>query len=109
MATEMLLVSCGQVQERLEPEHPKIKDQRSGKRTNQWTLLLVLAKIGGSLSWQDSDANDKLKKQKQSLMKKLQETFQLSDNPIPWSRKENCYKNHFVIRADDNVLRQLTG
>ncbi len=43
-ATEMLSVTCGQTQQRLEPEHLKMKDHRSGKRTNQWTLLLVLAK-----------------------------------------------------------------
>ena len=34
-ATEMLSVTCGQTQQRLEPEHLKMKDQRSGKRTNQ--------------------------------------------------------------------------
>jgi hypothetical protein len=108
-ATEMLSVTCGQTQQRLEPEHLKMKDQRSGKRTNQWTLLLVLAKTGGSLSWQDSDADDKLKKQKQELANKLKQSFGLSEDPLPWSRKENCYKARFTIRADDNVLRQLTG
>ncbi|WP_212111449.1 hypothetical protein [Bartonella queenslandensis] len=108
-ATEMLLVSCGQIQKRLEPEHLKMKDQRSGKRTNQWTILLILAKTGGSLSWQDKDADDKLKKHKQELANKLKQTFGLSEDPLPWSRKENCYKARFTIRADDNVLRQLTG
>jgi len=70
---------------------------------------LVLAKTGGSLSWQDSDADDKLKKQKQELANKLKQSFGLSEDPLPWSRKENCYKARFTIRADDNVLRQLTG
>lgn len=32
-ATEMLLVSCGQIQERLEPEHLKMKNQNSSKPT----------------------------------------------------------------------------
>jgi len=34
-ASEMLLVSCGQIQERLEPEHLKMKNQNSGKPTLQ--------------------------------------------------------------------------
>ncbi|WP_336293649.1 hypothetical protein [Bartonella sp. CB169] len=58
-----------------------------------WTLLLVLAKTGEVLSRQDSDANDKFKKQKQSLMKKLQETFQLSDNPILCPEKKIAIKS----------------
>ena len=51
-----------QVQEQLEPEHLKMKDQRSGKSTNQWILLLVLAKTEESLSWQHRDADNMLKK-----------------------------------------------
>ena len=98
----------GHTQQRLEHEHLKMKDQRSGKGTNQWTLLLGLATTGGSLSWQDSDADYKWKKQKQELANKLKQSFGLSEDPLPWSRKENCYKARFIIRADDNVLRQLT-
>lgn len=108
-ATEILSVTCGQTQQRLEPVHLKMKDQRSGKITNQWTLLLALAKTGGNLLWQGSNVNDKLKKQKQELANKLKQYFGLSEDPLPWSRKENCYKARFIIRADDNVLRQLNG
>ncbi len=60
----MLLGTYGQVQEALEPACLKMKEQRYGKRTG-----LILAETGESLSWQDRDADDKLKKQKPSLMK----------------------------------------
>ena len=50
----------------------------------------------------------KRKKQKQELANKLKQSFGLSEDALPWSRKENCYKARFIIRADDNVLRQLT-
>ncbi|MFV0421475.1 hypothetical protein [Oleidesulfovibrio sp.] len=106
-ATEILLVSCGQLQERLEPEHLKMKNQNSGKPTLQWPLLRPLATTGGSISWQDQEATDRVKKQKQELANKLKQSFGLSEDPLPWSRKENCYKARFTIRADDNVLRQL--
>lgn len=108
-ATEMLLVTCRHVQERLEPEHLKMKNQNSGRPTLQWTLLRSLAATGGSISWQDAEATDRVKKQKQELANKLKKTFQLSDDPIPWSEHEKCYKSRFVIRADENVLRQMIG
>lgn len=109
-ATEMLLVTCGKIQARLEPEHLRMKNQNSGKRTLQWSLLLSLAKTGGALSWQDDSAHDRIKKQKQTLMKKLQDTFQITSDPIPWDDKDKsnkCYRCRFTIKAADNVLRQL--
>jgi len=108
-ATEMLLVTCGKVVERLEPEHLKMKNQNSGKPTLQWTLLRSLAVTGGSLTWQDDDATDRVKKQKQELANKLKATFQLTDDPIPWSESEKAYKARFIIKAADNVLRQLAS
>lgn len=108
-ATEMLLVSCGQIQERLEPEHLKMKNQNSGKPTLQWTLLRSLATTGGSISWQDQDATDRVKKQKQELANKLKQTFGLSEDPVPWNEGEKAYKAKFVVKAADNVLRQLIG
>jgi hypothetical protein len=106
-ATEMLLVKCGQIHERLEPEHLKMKNRNSGKPTLQWTLLRSLGKTGGSISWQDQDATDRVKKQKQELANKLKQTFQLSDDPMPWDEREKCYKSRFTIKAADNVLRQI--
>ena len=108
-ATEMLLVTCGKIVERLEPEHLKMKNQNSGKPTLQWSLLRSLAITSGSLSWQDDDATDRVKKQKQELANKLKATFQLTDDPIPWSDSEKAYKARFVIKAADNVLRQLAS
>ena len=105
----MLLVSCGQIQERLEPEHLKMKNQNSGKPTLQWTLLRSLATTGGNISWQDQDATDRVKKQKQELANKLKQTFGLSEDPVPWNEGEKAYKAKFVVKAADNVLRQLTG
>ncbi len=108
-ATEMLLVSCGETQERLEPEYLKMKNQNSGKPTLQWTLLRSLATTGGSISWQDQDATDRVKKQKQELANKLKQTFGLSEDPVPWNEGEKAYKARFTVKAADNVLRQLTG
>ncbi len=78
---EILLVSCGQVQERLEPEHLKMKNENSGKPTLHWTLLRSLTTTGVSISWQDQDVTDRVKKQKQELANKLKQTFGLSEDP----------------------------
>jgi len=105
-AKEVLNVTYGTVQERLEPEHLGMKNQNTGKPTNQWTLLQALAMAGGSLSWQDEGAKDTVKKQKQELMNKLKSTFQLTTDPLPWDQKEKCYRCKFTIRAAQNVLSQ---
>jgi len=39
----------------------------------------------------------------------LKQTFGLSEDPVPWNEGEKAYKARFVIKAADNVLRQLTG
>jgi len=86
-----------------------MKNHNSDKPTLQWTLLRSLATTGGSISWQDQNATDRVKKQKQELANKLKQTFGLSEDPIPWSESEKAHKAQFVIKAADNVLRQLTG
>jgi len=30
-------------------------------------------------------------------------------DPVPWSESEKAYKAKFVVKAAENVLRQLTG
>ncbi len=104
-AKEVLNVTYGKAQERLEPEHLGMKNQNTGKPTNQWTLLQAIAMAGGSLSWKDPGAKDTVKKQKQELMNKLKSTFQMSTDPIPWDKQEKCYRCKFTIRAAQNALR----
>ena len=45
-ATEMLLVTCGQVQARLEPEHLKMKNQHSGPANAAVDVVAVLSRNG---------------------------------------------------------------
>tara|TARA_Y100000992_G_scaffold296260_1_gene258253 strand:- start:830 stop:1216 length:387 start_codon:yes stop_codon:yes gene_type:complete len=59
---ERLLVIFGQVQEQLELEYLKMNNQNSSKLTSLWVLLRSLAITDGSISWQDEDADDRLKK-----------------------------------------------
>lgn len=107
-AKEMLLVTCGEIQTRIEPEHLKMKNQTSGKTRTPWTFLLALAHQNGSI-YCNKEQVEEVKKPKQDLKNCLQETFQLTDDPIPWNRKDMCYRSRFIIRAADNVLRQLAS
>jgi hypothetical protein len=59
-----------------------MKDGRNGNPTAQWKLLEVLAKNGGRLSWSNSAANRKWKKQVELLGRRLQEYFGMPDSPF---------------------------
>jgi hypothetical protein len=59
-----------------------MKDGRNGNPTAQWKLLEVLAKNGGRLSWSNSAANRKWKKQVELLGRRLQEYFGIPDSPF---------------------------
>ena len=54
-------------------------------------------------------ATDLVKKQKQELASKLKQTFGLSEDPVPWSESDKAYKAKFIVKAADNVLRQMVG
>jgi hypothetical protein len=59
-----------------------MKDGRNGNPTKQWKLLETLAQNGGRLSWKTSAANPKLKKQIELLAHRLQEYFDIPENPF---------------------------
>lgn len=59
--------------------------------------------------FQDQGATDRVKKQKQKLANKLKQTFGLSEDSVPWSESEKAYKAKFIVKAADNVPRQLNG
>jgi hypothetical protein len=77
-----------------------MKDRRSGKPTEQWALLKILAAYGGKLGWTDSDARVVVKKRKQELADKLRASFGIEAEPIVWNRRAKVYQTLFSIRGD---------
>ena len=70
------------------------KDPQPSK---QWVLLRVLSKVGGELTIQDKEANEKIKKQKEILTKILQNYFSIDYDPFyPYrsspEKRGNSYK-----------------
>jgi len=64
------------------------EDKRQHKPNLQWKLLELLAHKKGELSWEDSEATDKVKQKKHNLSKKLKEIFGINDDPFyPYSTK----------------------
>lgn len=94
-----LLVTCGSDCRVIEPEHLGMKDQRTGKPTEQWTLLKAFALQNGAIDWSGVSEKEKnlRKKQKQELSKKLRQVFQLDKDPIAWNKKECAYVCRFQI------------
>jgi len=94
-----LVVTCGAISKVLEPEHLGMKDQRSGKPTDQWILLKAFALEKGAIDWSGVSEKEKnlRKKQKQELSKKLRQVFQLDKDPIAWIKKDCAYVCRFQI------------
>ena len=59
-----------------------MKDSRDGNPNTQWKLLSILAENGGRLSWQESAAGPKRKKQVELLARRLQDFFGIEENPF---------------------------
>ncbi|MBF0143068.1 MAG: hypothetical protein HQL59_06370 [Magnetococcales bacterium] len=98
-ADEVMLVKCGSVVRRVEPEQMGMKSRKSGRPTLQWTLLRTLALTGGTIPLQSPKDHDRVKKQKSELSSKLKAYFQLPGEPIVWKLGEYAWEAAFRIRA----------
>ena len=76
-AEEVVNVRFGPQTRRFEPEQFGMKSKKNGRPTMLWTLLRSMARLAGSLTWNDSQASTKIKKQKQLLSTRLMHLFGL--------------------------------
>ena len=97
-AEEVATIRCrGDITRRVEPEHLDMKNRKNGRPTLQWTLLRSLARSHGAISWNDHDADARIKQQKRQLSKKLMAYFGIEDAPIDWQYDDNEYRTRFSI------------
>nr|CRH06603.1 Protein of unknown function [Candidatus Magnetococcus massalia] len=106
-ADELMLAKCGSVVRRVEPEHMGMKNRKSGRPTHQWTMLRALAITEGTLPLPAPEEQDRIKKQKSELSRKLKAYFQLSHEPIPWKQGKKYWEAEFQIRGVN--LREPTN
>lgn len=99
-ADEVLNISFRGQTWRLEPDQLGMKDQRTGKPTDAWELLQVLARMGGTIGPLGRDVVEEQKKRKQTLAKRLTESFGITAAPIRWNLKAREYRTAFVIRDE---------
>jgi hypothetical protein len=76
------------------------EDARTRNPNSQWDLLKLLAKGGGQLSWEDSEASDNFKKKKQLLSNTLKAYFQIDEDPFFPYRSEKAYRTKFKLKAE---------
>jgi hypothetical protein len=93
-------------------------DGRTNKPNLQWTLLLLLAKRGGSISHSSGDASDNFKKHKQILSEKLQSYFGIEYDPFKPYTSRGGYKIKMTLipsnidqmaPSDDNEIEDIFG
>jgi hypothetical protein len=101
-ADEMINVTCRDKFERLEPEHFRMKDQRTKRPTSQWAIFKALA-MAGEFKWKEDKDRGKVIKQKEEFSKKLKAAFGLSDDPLEFNEAEYVYKPKFIIRGKENL------
>jgi hypothetical protein len=76
-----------------------MKDGRNGNPTQQWKLLELLAQNGGRLSWNNSRANPKFKKQVELLGHRLQEYFNIAESPFHDYQKGSGWQMKLRLEA----------
>ena len=74
-----------------------MKNRKNGRPTLQWTLLRSLARSHGAISWNDHDADARIKQQKRQLSKKLMAYFGIEEPPIDWQYDDHEYRTRFSI------------
>lgn len=100
ISDDVLNVTCRGQTQRLEPDRVGMKDGRTGKPTEAWAFLQVLARAGGVLGPLGRDVVEEQKKKKQALSRRLVRAFGISGDPIRWSKRDRAYQTAFVIRDE---------
>lgn len=82
------------------------EDSRQLKPNSQWALLKILSKENGGVSWKESNANNKVKKQKQLLSIKLREYFNISDAPFHKYNKKLGYQIKITLVPESESINK---
>lgn len=110
ISDEVLNVTCRGQTQRLEPDRVGMKDGRTGKPTEAWAFLQVLARVGGALGPLGRGVVEDQKKKKQALSRQLVRAFGISDDPVRWSKRDRTYQTAFVIRDKrPKMVRMAAG
>lgn len=95
--SEVLNIRFRRETRRFEPDQFGMKSAKNGRPTTLWTLLQSIAKLSGSLTWQDRPASTMVRKRKQLLSKRLISLFGIQGDPILWRRDQQAYVARFTI------------
>ena len=88
------------VSRQMDPGDFAMRSAKNAKATAAWTFFLLLATQGGILSIPGGTIPPRARKQKEALSRHLQETFGLSEDPIPWDARQRAYVAAFVLRDE---------
>ena len=84
------------------------EDSRSLRPNLQWKLLQLLAHLKGELSWDDPEANKKVKKTKQLLADTLKVYFQIEEDPFLLYKYQKTYKIKINLIPETNPVGEFT-
>ena len=104
---ENVMITVGQYRRGASYADMGMADRRGKtlKPNMQWEFLLLLAKKGGELSFNDSEADDKWVKQKELLSKKLKSYFRMDSDPFfPYVNK---YKIRLMLMAPEKKTAEV--
>lgn len=81
-----------------------LDDSRQLQPNSQWALLRILSRQNGGLSWKESNANNKVKKQKQLLSTRLKEYFNINDDPFFKYNKKIGYQIKITLVPESESI-----
>ncbi|MBM4263546.1 MAG: hypothetical protein FJ145_19215 [Deltaproteobacteria bacterium] len=76
------------------------EDGRNRQPNSQWALMRLLADRKGQISWDDSEAADRIRKQKQLLSESLKDFFHLNEDPFHPYKNEKAYRIKLKLKAE---------
>ena len=103
-AKETVICSGPNIARQMDPADFGMRSRKNAKPTAAWTLFVAIAAAQGVLEVHGGAPTERVKKQKQILTERLQATFGIPSDPIPWDERQRAYVASFIVRDERSLV-----
>lgn len=95
---QTVTVTCKGVQRKLGYDHMGFTDKRNGKPNTLWSLLVLCAAEGRTLTWQTEGASEERRKQVQRLNEALHDFFLIKGAPLAYDEEIGGWRTEMDLQ-----------
>ena len=103
---ETLVCTTPGFSRQVDPGELGMRSAKNNKTTLAWTMLVALASKSGVLVCREAAQEQKVRKQKQELSKRLRDGFGIAEDPVPWDKSQRAYVARFILRDDRPLVER---